>query len=577
MLNFFTDPYEGELLYSTIARFHHYSGAVSKKETLIQIFGDKNALPSINVPCRFEYMTGQLKNNSYSAEYFINKHTVLPYYLPFMDQQRKNQVINAIKGDGGKSLFTMIGMAAGGICRKYGLYYCLRCVTEDIQRYGEPYFHTIHQLEGIFTCPSHEMFLREYPVTKSVASRIEFVRLEVDKVTDNSLNTAIEAIYGSDKYVLSKMCDIAKAAEYIITGDFSKYDSYRVYGNIITWLANKGYITAKGHVRQRYLYQDLKNYYREDFLSIIECRIEAKTDYSWLCNITRRPSKTIHPLRYILLAIFLCGSAGALFVPPLPLDRQIKPSKAIDYDDKWEKRLVTVIKAGHSLRETARQMGCDPKTVVRHANNLGLGGFLNSKMKIYIPKEKITVDCSGAVEVILRYIKENPKCTRKEIREKRSSQYMKLYKNRRELLLSVLPKKVRHSGATKKIDWQARDIKFLEEVKMAYSRLLAVSEPVRISATRLLKAIGYSSTRLNLDKLPKTKQYVELMAESVENFQLRRVDYICEKLHYEKGVFEKWRVMRLAGLKANVSAEVLNKIDSNIARLCNITPNLRKG
>lgn len=568
MLNFFTDPYEGELLYSTVARFHYYSGAVSRRETLMQAFGDKNALPSIYVPCRIEYLAAQLKNSRYSAEYFIYKHTVLPYYLPFMDKQRKDQVMNAVSGDGGKSLFAMIGMAAGGICRKTGLYYCLQCVAEDVQRYGEAYFHTLHQLEGVFICHVHEMYFREYPVTKSTASRIEFIRLEVDKVAGDNISVGSKTIDGGDKYILSKLCDIAKAAEHIITGDFAMYDSYKVYQNIAAWLASKGYITAKGHVRQRYLWQDFKTYYREDLLRLIECDIEAKIDYSWICEIARKPDKTIHPLRYILLAIFLCGSVDALFDSPLPFNKKNKTSKITVYDDEWDRRLAIIIKDGYSLREIARQMGCDPKTVVKHANNLGLDDFLNSKMKVYIPKGKVNIDYSDAVEAILRYVKENPTCTRKEIREKLNSQYMRLYKNQRELLFSILPEKACYCGGTKKVDWQVRDEQLLEKAKMAYTRLLFVSEPVRISTTKLIKEIGYSSTRLNMDKLPKTKQYVEHVAESVEEFQLRRVGYICEKLHREKGLFENWQVMRLAGLKANVSAKVLDRIDENIEKLC---------
>lgn len=56
MLNFFTDPHEGELLYSVAARYHYYSGNMSYRDTLEQVFGDRNVIPSIQVPSRLDYM-----------------------------------------------------------------------------------------------------------------------------------------------------------------------------------------------------------------------------------------------------------------------------------------------------------------------------------------------------------------------------------------------------------------------------------------------------------------------------------------------------------------------------------------
>ncbi len=196
MLDFFTDPYEDEILYSTIARYHYYSGNVSMRETLIQVFGDRNALPSIAVPCRLEYFVSQLVNDIYTPEYLIQMHTILPYYLPFMNKRRKERVLKTVNGSGGKGLFTLIGMAAGGICRKSGLCYCPQCAVEDMKRYGEAYFHRLHQLEGVFVCDRHGFNLKEYPVAKEKVSRIQFVRFdfkdvgldELDGNTENQHN-----------------------------------------------------------------------------------------------------------------------------------------------------------------------------------------------------------------------------------------------------------------------------------------------------------------------------------------------------------------------------------------------------
>ena len=64
MLSFFTDPYPDEILYSTIARYHFYSGNVDYKDTLEEVFGSRKTIPSIEFPSHLEHLTNQLSHNS---------------------------------------------------------------------------------------------------------------------------------------------------------------------------------------------------------------------------------------------------------------------------------------------------------------------------------------------------------------------------------------------------------------------------------------------------------------------------------------------------------------------------------
>lgn len=583
MLNFFTDPYEDEILYSSLARYHYYSGNVSMRETLIQVFGDGNALPSIYVPCRLEYLANQLENEVYTSEYLISMHTILPYYLSFMDQKKQRQVLNAVRGNGGQRLFTLIGMAAGGICRKTGLYYCPQCAIKDIKRYGEAYFHRIHQIEGILVCDSHGCRLKEYPLAKEKLSRIEYVKFDIKNVGLEQLDYDQEIHNGNidDKNLESKLHEVAKAARYIINHDLSKFDNGKVHENITYWLANKGYLTINGRVRQNDFCHELFNFHGERLLDVLECSFDLHLDYSWPREAVRRPDKAIHPVRYILLALFLCGSVEGLFYPS-----QRKKVKSLEmtnsqeigtkerckiYDEEWDKLLIKALEIGGSLRDIARRMDCDPKTVVKHTHMLGITNILNSNMKVYIPKDKQQeVDYSVDADDIRRYVKENPECTRTQVHKLLCRQYMRLYKHQRELLYSVLPDRGKQIPTVKeKVNWSIRDVEILEKAKKAYSRLRFTQEPIRISFSRIIKEIRYSSLRFYIDKLPMTKKFIQSITESVEDFQLRRVDYTCYQLYEQKGTFEKWEVMRIAGLKKTVSGKVLAQIERNIEELCN--------
>ena len=169
MLPFFTDPYPDELIYSAVARYHFYSGNIDCKDTLKEVFQNRSVIPSVEIGSHFSVLVEQLGPN-YSVENLVANHTIYPYYAPFLSKQRQQELLQDVQGDG-KGLYTRLGMVAGGICKKDGLYYCPECATSDIEQHGEPYIHREHQLQGVDFCAHHELKLKKYPVDFSKQSR----------------------------------------------------------------------------------------------------------------------------------------------------------------------------------------------------------------------------------------------------------------------------------------------------------------------------------------------------------------------------------------------------------------------
>lgn len=84
---------------------------------------------------------------------------------------------------------------------------------------------------------------------------------------------------------------------------------------------------------------------------------------------------------------------------------------------------------------------------------------------------------------------------------------------------------------------------------------------VRITKTLLSKTISKSVLLYYyIDKLPNTKDYIDEITETTEEFQIRRVDKICKKLICEEEELIKWRIVRLAGLRNNCSNKVKDRI-----------------
>ena len=143
MIDFFTDPYKDELIYSAIARYHFYSGNVDYKDTIEECFGKRSVVPILELAGRLDYLAGQL-GGTYTSDKIIKDNTILPYYAPFMDKDRREDVINKMKSDGGISLYTEIGIVAGSVCKKNHIYYCPYCAKDEVEKYGEAYIHREH-------------------------------------------------------------------------------------------------------------------------------------------------------------------------------------------------------------------------------------------------------------------------------------------------------------------------------------------------------------------------------------------------------------------------------------------------
>lgn len=82
MICYFPTPYENELFYSIIARYHYHSGHKSKRETLLRLLGSNAKKFDVDVPNGMDLIVEKLKDASkgLTADYFIEKHSILPFF-----------------------------------------------------------------------------------------------------------------------------------------------------------------------------------------------------------------------------------------------------------------------------------------------------------------------------------------------------------------------------------------------------------------------------------------------------------------------------------------------------------------
>ncbi|MCR1972665.1 TnsD family transposase [Clostridium sporogenes] len=624
MIHFFTDPYKDELIYSAISRYHYYTGNIDYKDTLEELFGKRSIVPSLEIGSNIDTLSKNL-GDRYTAENIIKKHTIFSYYSPFLPKDRKVELIKEIVYRDGNGIYAKLGMVAGSICKKNKIYYCPCCAKNEIEKYGEPYIHREHQLQGIYICPHDGVELKEYSVDKSNSSRIEFIRLD-KKLLDLRNITVVDSRY------YDKLYKISKNAYYLLQTDLDNISKEKVLEKYKNLLYEKGLTTSSKRVKQRELYEEFISFYGKDFLEKIESSVNNDDEYNWLRAITRNLKRTVHPMRHLLLINFLEDDIEKFFKD---INKQFNPfgkgpwlclNSAADHykqnvvtdlkitedykikvpvgtftcicgfvysrkgadkteQDKckigriknfgvvWENKLkVCLKKEKYGLRELARIMNCDPKTVIKFDKLFGINYFNSSSKIVGKGKKPINSDVMEIYKLnILKAIEMNTTLSRTEIREMCKKEYIYLYRMDKEWLFSVLPQKVKKDDHRKKVDWDKRDKEILELIKVKHKKLLNKEVPIRITKSSIGKAAGVLVTlEKNINNLPKTEKYLNEIIETVQDFQIRRCKKITDDKFKNEENIKLWQIQRIAGIRTKdfekVKVEILEYINMKDSR-----------
>lgn len=547
----------------------------------------------------------------YTSEYLIEKHTILPYYIPFLPKIRREEIIKEAKYGDCSGIYNKIGIIAGSVCRREGIYYCPICAQNEIDMQGEAYIHREHQLQGISLCAHHGELLRKYKIIKNDVSRLEFIRFEKDLLDLRNITKDIEHY--------EKMLALAKDAYYLLQNDLMNMDKNVVLKKYKNLLCERGLSTSVDRIKQRELYEEFINFYGTEFLKVMDSGIDNDDEYNWLRVITRNLKRTVHPVRHLLLIKFLAGNVGEFFNdikksysqfgkgpwpclnkmsehyrmnvvrdlkitddyktrlpvgtfscecgfvysrkgPDKESNDRFRIGRIKNFGVVWEAKLKIYLEEGkYGLRELARIMKCDPKTILKFDFSLGTNVFQNNDRYVKKKEAEFVKDRLGEYKnCILSSVKDNPTATRNEIRAIFQKEYTFIYRKDKSWLYDNLTEKDKRTEHHDLVDWNNRDKELLAIVKSRYEDLIASDEVKRITKGSIARAVGIlSAIEKNIDKLPKTEKYLKEIVETVEEFQVRRCKRII-KSKFDKGEeIRLWEIQRIAGIRSN-SFESLN-------------------
>ncbi|MCX7745573.1 MAG: TnsD family transposase [Clostridia bacterium] len=635
MLSFFPTPYPDELLYSVLARYHVRSGNISSKATMTELFRTSTITAVIDMPSGINALVGRLPSEKRIKAYdLIMENTLFPYYTAFLPEVRISAVIAAMMGNKGGSIHTMTGIMASSISTPEYLRFCPICAKEDKAKYGEYYWHRLHQIPGVLLCPVHNTAILDSTVNLAMQNKHEFIAAN----EQNCINKTAITKYGDID--LERLLKLSKDIDWIIkyyditrksvTSNKGLRDSY------ISLLKEKGYATVNGRVYQENLISDFVKFYGCDYLEIVQSKVENETN--WVSGIVRKHRKSFHPIRHLLLMRFLYNSVEEFFLKsnkyqpfgkgPWPClnaasehyrklvikkinithccdtkfpvgtfecscgfaysrrgydatkDDLYKIGRIKNFGHIWEEKLRSLIEDKNlGLRETARQLAADPKTIKIYAEKLGLktkwneiNDRIHETIKINISES--TIDKNNTMlgyhrSAWISVIQVNPCASKTELRKLAKANYAWLYRHDREWLNENSPKPKSILMNKGRVDWKERDALVLKKIKSVVKDiLLAKGKPIRLSLSR----IGKNSEQLgllekHLDKMPLTKAYIESVVEDDSDYRKRRVRWAVCELNNSGKEPKVWNVMRKAGIRSEYLSWIENYIQCKIEEI----------
>jgi hypothetical protein len=199
--SFFPAPAEGETAYSWIARYHLMSGHASFRANTMALLGVLHGRASNEFP-------SFLPQLSVAADMPLSTiiHHMTPYrfYATFLPE-KLCQMLNAGLSTGQtRNLQSTIGTVSNRMTPGQQMYSCRHCIKEDIDEYGFPFWHLLHQLTGVVSCSRHHELLHAVPRIQSQAMLPKSFIERPSNAMEDRYVTLIQDMHTKQNNMLSK-------------------------------------------------------------------------------------------------------------------------------------------------------------------------------------------------------------------------------------------------------------------------------------------------------------------------------------------------------------------------------------
>jgi hypothetical protein len=622
MLSMFPTPYPDELFYSICARYHFKSRNASYKQTMDDLFGSKTATAIVDMPNRLNALFENIPTGTaLTPDYFIKSSTLYPVYQPFLSKEKAESISQSMKGNHGNHK----GMITSGYIKppKY-FRFCPKCIEEDEKCWGEAYWHRVHQISGVELCPIHFCWLGESQL-RLESRRSAQAFYSVCSVENQQVSKSEFEYYDHFKV-------IALDFNWLLNNEVPTLGFQQLNAKYLHLLNKKGYITVLGKVRQELLVESMIDFYGSEFLKKLNSEkvnrwlkdlfknndsmthplrhillmrfLGTSTEKffspndtlerhntkpfgegPWLClnpvcvnyhkpvithcEIKRNNNNSMPSGKFSCECGFVYSRSG----PDKHELDLVKIGRIISYGEIWESELLRLYNSKEkTIKEIAVHLSASPSTIHKHVKRLKSNEPAKGN-DICIQKETDFIKKRNIYRSIwLKTIQANKDIKKTDLQRKQTAIYSWLYRNDREWFELNSPKLKKGYFKGHHVDWEARDNEIEKLVINAAIEICEINgKPVRITKKGIGKHIGklhYLQKEEYSDRLPKTREILQSVLETHEQFQIRKIKWAAMQLKKNGQEVVRWRILHLTGLGVNISQAVSNAIDYEVGFFC---------
>ncbi|OPK06019.1 TnsD family Tn7-like transposition protein [Pseudomonas sp. VI4.1] len=309
--HFFPEPFPDETLHSVLSRYVRLYGLGARSEIFANTLWEGSFSENVPFPCHLAKLVDELPHSvGLSVAQVIERHTLLPYYQPFLSVHQLQHAQEQMAHRGGGGLKLRLGLIASRLENASRVRFCPTCLDQDDAIMGVAYWHRVHQLPGVFICPHHVEPLVVLDHRSLTCCRKRLLLPEDDAVQSRALPLEIP----TDRR--RELLEIAQLSLEVLQANASPQSANRVRKLLLDGAAALE-LVHHGRLRLGPLARHMDAYFHR-LPTTGEFSILAsdpnETPASWVTKLLRKPRGTHHPLKYILLASALNVDVTQLFI-----------------------------------------------------------------------------------------------------------------------------------------------------------------------------------------------------------------------------------------------------------------------
>lgn len=366
-----------ETLYSWCATFHRYASAANALATSRALFGNSYAAMRHDFPSHLGEFVRRTESVFGTPQDLALRHTLLGYFLPFVETQRADQILRGVTFGAFSSIKMHLGLPASGVGAYHPLRYCRECVIEDRSSRGWPIWHLEHQLPSVLVCIKHQRPLVQ------VWDRISPVHKREWLIPDAPNAAFLYEIKVPNDLALTALLDLAKLSAFVPNLEPGHWTQQKLSRAYRQWARTAGAVTRAGTLRYPILQNLLNarfNCFKDAFRTIAHAAIELDL-VSIMGSATRGNPRRCHPLKHLVLLATIFSDAARIpqFIEEAQEDPPSDPLGAVgrfcapaSIPAFGRSAFLQLVAQGASIRTAASEVGVSTDTGVRWAIQQGI-------------------------------------------------------------------------------------------------------------------------------------------------------------------------------------------------------------